>query len=161
LSVLNATDDMDDAEQVEPTDAPRRRAHSRARTISIKRLSKRELDKGRMLWPDVAYDRPVTREDCRSGSNAERPCPWVSCKHHLALDVNERTGSIKTNFPDVDIADMPETCALDIAERGGITLEELGEILNLTRERIRQIETRGLAKLKALGELASLSDYVE
>jgi DNA-directed RNA polymerase sigma subunit (sigma70/sigma32) len=37
---------------------------------------------------------------------------------------------------------------LDIAERGGITLEEVGEIMNLTRERIRQIEVRGLLKLR-------------
>ena len=42
---------------------------------------------------------------------------------------------------------------------GGVALEELGAIMNLTRERIRQLETRGLAKLKALGEMASLSDY--
>ncbi len=35
-----------------------------------------------------------------------------------------------------------------MAERGGITLEEVGEIMNLTRERIRQVEVRGLLKLK-------------
>jgi len=29
-----------------------------------------------------------------------------------------------------------------------VTLEEVGEILNLTRERIRQVEVRGLLKLK-------------
>ncbi len=43
---------------------------------------------------------------------------------------------------------MGETCALDVADRGGITLEEVGEIMNLTRERIRQVEVRGLLKLK-------------
>lgn len=164
LSVLNATDDMDDAEQAEQTeqaDAPRRRPHSRARTISIKRLSKRELERGKMLWPEVAYERPRTRAECLHGPHAERPCPWASCKHHLAIDVNERTGSIKLNFPDLEVWEMPETCALDIADRGGITLEEVGEIMNVCRERIRQVETRGLAKIRALGELASLTDYVE
>jgi DNA-directed RNA polymerase sigma subunit (sigma70/sigma32) len=35
-----------------------------------------------------------------------------------------------------------------VADRGGITLEEVGAILNLTRERIRQVEVRGLAKIK-------------
>ena len=44
-----------------------------------------------------------------------------------------------------------ETCSLDVADRGGITLEEVGEILNLTRERIRQVEVRGLSKLKMVG----------
>ena len=38
--------------------------------------------------------------------------------------------------------------SLDVADRGGITLEEVGAILNLTRERIRQVEVRGLHKIK-------------
>ena len=45
---------------------------------------------------------------------------------------------------------MTETCALDVADRGGTTLEEVGAIMNLTRERIRQVEVKGLAKLAAL-----------
>jgi hypothetical protein len=65
----------------------------------------------------------------------------------LYLDVNPETGSIKLNFPDEEVWEMGETCALDIAERGGITLEEVGEIMNLTRERIRQLEMSGLTKL--------------
>jgi len=77
-----------------------------------------------------------------------RPCVRVSCRHHLYLDVNPETGSIKINFPDLEPWEMRETCALDVAERGGITLEEVGEIMNLTRERIRQVEVRGLLKLK-------------
>ncbi len=145
----------------EEGDPSRRKARVRARTISIKRLSKRELERGRLLFPDLEYERPMTRGDCQHGPHAERPCPWVSCKHHLYLDVNDRTGSIKVNFPDLEVWDLPETCALDIADRGGITLEEVGEIMNLTRERIRQLETRGLAKLQGLSEIASLSDYCE
>jgi len=137
------------------------RRGTRARTISIKRLSKREIERGRMLYPETEYERPRTRGDCQHGPHAERPCPFVSCKHHLYLDVNERTGSIKVNFPDLEVEELPETCALDIADRGGITLEEVGGIMNLTRERIRQLETRGLAKLKALTTLAALSDYCD
>jgi hypothetical protein len=61
--------------------------------------------------------------------------------------VNPETGSIKLNFPDIEVWEMTETCALDVAERGGVTLEEVGEIMNLTRERIRQLEMSGLSKL--------------
>ncbi len=96
-----------------------------------------------------AYDRPPERGDCEAGgTNAARPCPWVTCPHHLALDVNDETGSFKLNFPHLEIWEMAETCSLDVADRGGITLEEVGAILNLTRERIRQVEVRGLAKIK-------------
>ena len=77
-----------------------------------------------------------------------RPCPFVSCSHHLYLDVNPETGAIKLNFPHLEVWEMAETCSLDVADRGGITLEEVGAILNLTRERIRQVEVRGLYKIK-------------
>jgi hypothetical protein len=56
---------------------------------------------------------------------------------------------------------MSETCALDVADRGGTTLEEVGAIMNLTRERIRQVEVKGLAKLAALRDMMGLRDYVD
>jgi len=82
--------------------------------------------------------RPKTRSDCRSGP---RPCPWVSCRYHLYLDVNRDTGTIKFNFPDKEIWELECTCALDLAEDGELTFEQIGNALNLTRERIRQMTT--------------------
>jgi hypothetical protein len=137
----------------------RRKRAVRARTISVKRMTKRELELGRLLYPDMDdAERPETRADCVSGA---RPCPFVSCKHHLYLDVSARTGAIKLNFPDLEVWEMTETCALDIADRGGTTLEEVGAIMNLTRERIRQVEVKGLAKLAALRDMLALRDYVD
>jgi Sigma-70, region 4 len=137
----------------------RRKRAVRARTISVKRMTKRELELGRLLYPEGEEDeRPQARADCVGG---ERPCPFVSCKHHLYLDVSARTGAIKLNFPDLEVWEMNETCALDIADRGGTTLEEVGAIMNLTRERIRQVEVKGLAKLAALRDMMALRDYVD
>ena len=135
----------------------KRRSRSRARTISIRRLSKTELNRGRMLYPEQEYWKPRTRADC---VDMERPCPYVSCKYHLYIDVHPVRGSIKVNFPDVEVWEMTETCALDVADRGGITLEEVGEIMNLTRERVRQVETAGLAKLAAIQDIARMKDYL-
>ena len=136
----------------------RRKRAVRARTISVKRMTKRELELGRLLYPEVEMEKPRTRAECANGA---RPCPFVSCKHHLYLDVSARTGAIKLNFPDLEVWDMTETCALDVADRGGTTLEEVGAIMNLTRERIRQVEVKGLAKLEALRDMAALRDYVD
>jgi hypothetical protein len=113
----------------------KRRSRARARTISIRRLSKAELNRGRELYPETDYWKPKSRSECK---DMERPCPFVSCKYHLYIDVHPVRGSIKLNFPDIEIWEMTETCALDVADRGGITLEEVGEIMNLTRERVRQ-----------------------
>jgi Sigma-70, region 4 len=136
----------------------RRKREIRARTISVKRMTKRELEIGRMLYPETDHARPTTRAECAEGA---RPCPYVSCQHHLYLDVSARTGAIKLNFPDLEVWDMNETCALDVADRGGTTLEDVGAIMNLTRERIRQVEVKALAKLEALKDMASLRDFID
>ena len=122
----------------------RRKRPVRARTIPIKKMTKEQMRLGRLLYPEEDHERPEVRGACAGG---ERPCPFVSCKHHLYLDVNPETGSIKLNFPDIEVWEMTETCSLDVAERGGVTLEEVGEIMNLTRERIRQLEMSGLTRL--------------
>jgi hypothetical protein len=123
----------------------RRRTRPRSKTIAMKRLTREELRQGALMYPPVDIPRPTSRAEC---SEDIRPCPWVACKHHLYLDINPETGSIKINFPELEPWELKHTCALDVAERGGITLEEVGEIMNLTRERIRQVEVRGLLKLK-------------
>ena len=145
------------AEPEERRGRRKRRSRARARTISIRRLSKAELNRGRELYPETDYWKPKTRSECK---DMERPCPYVSCKYHLYIDVHPVRGTIKLNFPDVEIWEMTETCALDVADRGGITLEEVGEIMNLTRERVRQVETAGLARLQDFRDVERLKDYV-
>ena len=136
----------------------RRKRDVRARTISVKRMTKRELEIGRLLYPETDYWKPSTRADCKGGP---RPCPFISCKHHLYVDVSPRTGAIKLNFPDLEVWELSESCALDIADHGGTTLEDVGAIMNLTRERIRQVEVKALAKLEALSDMETLRDYVD
>lgn len=116
----------------------RRKREVRAKTISIKRMSKATLELGGILYPeDTKPKRPKTRAECVNGP---RPCAFVSCSYHLYLDVSIRTGAIKMNFPDMEVWEITESCTLDVAERDGVTLEEAGAILNVTRERVRQIE---------------------
>lgn len=100
------------------------------------------------VYPPDA-DRPLTRADCIDGP---RPCPWVSCSHHTYLDVNPLSGSLTINQPHLAVWEMPETCSLDAADRGGLTLEEVGQILGIVRERVRQIEDRCIQKIKAHGD---------
>lgn len=95
-----------------------------------------------LVTPEVAAAmaaRPRTRGDCVDGP---RPCPFAGCRHSLLVDVNPATGGVKL------MPESADSCSLDVADRGGMTLEEVGQLTNVTRERIRQIESRGLRLLK-------------
>lgn len=131
----------------------------RARTLNTKRISKRDLLMGMIEFPQGSerdYDRPVTRGDCLQGNNVQRPCPFVSCKHHLGLGVDPRNGTIRLTYGHMEIWELRETCTLDVAEEGGITLEETASFLNLTRERCRQIELSAMKKLHRLPVLGNM-----
>ena len=76
-------------------------------------------------------ERPRTRGEC---TLVPRPCSFVSCRYNLYTD-RTSGGAVKLNFPHLLPGDMPAdgSCALDVAERGGITLEEVGDLLGLVR----------------------------
>jgi hypothetical protein len=75
-----------------------------------------------------------------------RPCVFVGCSTGgLYVDESETTNNLTFHDPDVEPQDRTgETCALDIADRGGVTLEEVGAAYSVTRERVRQIEDHGI-----------------
>ena len=141
-----------------PAPAERRRSKTMSRKEMARELRRRRLSgevdpEEQELLRSVEASRPRTRADCINGP---RPCLFVSCKHNLYLDVNPETGSIKLNFPHLEPWEMVESCSLDVAERGGITLEEVGTIVNLTRERVRQVEVRATTKLRLLSSNGDL-----
>jgi len=151
---MDETKEMTDL--LKPDDPPEERR--RSKTMSRKDMARemrRQIASGGLdpeekeLMGEIKSSRPHTRADCVS---SPRPCVFVSCKYNLYLDVNPETGSVKLNFPTKELWELEYTCALDVAEKGGITLEEVGEIMNLTRERIRQVETRGLEKVRTATE---------
>jgi hypothetical protein len=87
--------------------------------------------------------RPRTRAQCGTA----RPCPWVGCKWHLYLDVTP-AGGLQVNHPGKELEELEATCALDVADQGGVTLERTGQLMNLTRERIRQVEEECLRVMR-------------
>jgi len=140
----------------------RRRTSTPPRTISRAQVRRRvrqdedEIENRRRL--------PLLRSDC---IDLPRPCGFVSCRYHLFLDVTG-SGGIKLNHPAADLADgpaldlLPETCALDVAAKGGLSFENVAAILNITREAVRLIEGKALRKLEALQDAIALRDeYLE
>jgi hypothetical protein len=127
----------------------------RARTVPSKRLSRVERQEAIQLYAGLERRRPRTREDC---AGQPRPCPWVSCRYNLYLDVSGK--SIKFNFPDREPHEMPATgsCALDVADRVAlgepISLAGIGKLMNLGIERVRQLSSVALqaARIKQMWE---------
>lgn len=97
---------------------------------------------------DRVEPRPRTRGECAGGS---RPCPWAGCRHHLGLDVSASGSLTFTRGLAADPAQMVPSCSLDVADEGAHSLEEIGDILNLSRERVRQIIDRALARRRLRG----------
>lgn len=101
--------------------------------------------------------RPKVRSLCENGI---RPCPYVSCRYNLYLDVRG-DGVLRVNFPNLEPEEMVASCALDMAEDGPRTLDQIAGLMGMSKERARQIEASAMIKLRAalgVGEFDELDD---
>lgn len=73
----------------------------------------------------VVAEQPRTRGECAGGP---RPCPWSACRYHLES--------------------ATDTCALDVADRGGVTLQQVGELIGVSQPRVYQIADSALRKAR-------------
>lgn len=103
----------------------------------------RTVRRAKLAAMEPAGPRPVQGLACNCRL---RPCPWVLCRYHLATDPRP-SGWVRVNHDPRRLAEMPETCALDVAARGEHTLEAIGDLLGLTRERVRQVEAEALEQI--------------
>src|SRR5512141_2556725 len=85
----------------------------------------------------------ITRGACRK---LPGPCPHAVCRFNLT---SERRDSRGAKPAEMHLPVVREACALEAAEQGGMTLEDIAIRLSLTRERVRQIELGALKKLWA------------
>lgn len=129
--------------------------------MSKRRLTVLRDENNAFPWDDYG-PAPVVRRDClEGGSNAARPCPWARCRWHLATDYNRLNGSLTLNFPGVDLDQIPETCALDVADRGETSLDDVGRYLNVTREAMRLAEIRAFRKIVETSDTEVLLEWLD
>lgn len=125
----------------------------RSRCVTV---NPEDLERERLTPAEVEAlerERPRTRGDC---ANGERPCPWVGCRYHLFLDVKPN-GRLLLAFPDLEPDEIPASCALDIADRGGASQDEIGELLGMSHQAVECIEQRTRPRLVSLYESKGLN----
>ena len=95
---------------------------------------------------------PRTRGECVDGP---RPCPWVSCRHHLATEALRLRWTPKYGLSHqpppgrvaAALGDLAETCSLDVADQGDHTFKSIAQLLRMSRSRAQQIAAQGLARV--------------
>ncbi len=106
---------------------------------------------------NVIGEFPRHRANCVDGP---RPCPWVRCKWHLAIDVT-RTGGIFINQPRfLDLDYFRDSCTLDVIEANpdGVTLDVVGQMFGISRERIRQLQDRAEERAERIAKAYKASE---
>jgi hypothetical protein len=78
------------------------------------------------------------------------PCPFVSCEFHLHVDVH-RTGDEVGMIEVFDTIDIAHTCALDIADEGGLRRKEIAPVLGVTEDRTLAMEKEFLGRMRTQG----------
>lgn len=124
---------------------------ARPRSLGNSPLSRSERAELQALTTSLARGHHYKRRPRTVGECAELvpgPCPWVSCRFNLFIEVNEETGVTRANFPSKEIDEIGETCALRVASKGPQTLARVGELLNITEEWARQAELSGLVTIR-------------
>ena len=71
-------------------------------------------------------------------------CPHTVCRFNLTSERRDNRGAKPA---EMRLPVVREACALEAAQLGGMTLEEIASRLSVTRERVRQIELGALRKL--------------
>lgn len=139
--------------------------HHSALRITAKALAA-EYRRPRVSLQMVDEDRPRTRGDCAGG---ERPCPWVSCRYHLAVEV-QRGGSISINplllddainGDELDLTRLPETCALDVADRGPTTARYVAGLVGKTFQLVEIVVKQGLERAAKKAGKAGRAEALE
>ena len=129
---------------------PRCRTLSRRKMSIQNRLLTHEERQNIAVELSGAPPRPTDIDRCpvdELGSDDWPFCPWVGCRYHLYLDA-QPSGSIKFYFPGLEVWELPETCALHVARKGQTNNADIGALLNVTRERVRQLLAQTIDRLR-------------
>ena len=84
--------------------------------------------------------------------NGVGKCRHAQCRYSLLQDRPHMAEWSEDDF--IELVDaLPSTCALDLADLGGMRLEEVAMVMGLPRPRVEQMEIAALRKLAKSREI--------
>ena len=89
-------------------------------------------------------------EDCTW--RAQGKCCNTQCRYSLLQERQQIDAWEKEDFDEL-VEVLPSTCALDLADLGGMRLEEVAMVMGMARPRIEQLEILALRKLAKSREI--------
>lgn len=108
--------------------------------------------------PVIPNQRPRVRHECLVEQGGVRPCPWLSCRHHLLSDlaVSEMENALEILFD----SNGP-SCVLDVVDEAedGLGIDRVAELLNISTEQAEELEESALTNQRLRGEMAEIDDY--
>jgi hypothetical protein len=139
--------------------------------IRFVRVRSDEREAARVRLQTLNHSRPQRRSDCEVCPSCQawrdhgealacghdvdeaimrsRPCVFVGCRESLYLDVTQAQ-SIKLNYPELEPDELEVSCVLDVASGDPLSDADISRVMNLSRERVRQIEIVAFRKLERL-----------
>lgn len=104
----------------------------------------------------LAMHRPVPENwgDCVA-TERYKNCEVARCRHNLRYDINRQTGRVR-------FKPLEECCSLAVAADGQEKADvEVAKIMGISRQRVRAIKEKALAKLEKVGGLRELYDEID
>jgi DNA-directed RNA polymerase specialized sigma24 family protein len=89
-------------------------------------------------------------EDCTW--KAQGKCRNTQCRYSLLQERQQVDAWEREDFDELVDA-LPSTCALDLADLGGMRLEEVAMVMGMARPRVEQLEILALRKLAKSREI--------
>jgi len=89
-------------------------------------------------------------EDCTWKGTGK--CLHVQCRYSLLQERPHITNWDPDDFHDL-VEALPSPCALDLADLGGMRLEEVATVMGMARPRVEQLEILALRKLAKSREI--------
>jgi RNA polymerase primary sigma factor len=130
-------------------------------SVSLKMTEEKVTDTQRVGGKKVSFDAPLNKEETGTLLDITEDPDSMRADHHLMNEsLRKEIDRSLSKLTDREREVIKLLCGLDAPNNLGLTLEEIGDRYDLTRERVRQIKDKAIRKLKHVSRSQLLKAYL-